>query len=135
VAVRIRLKKMGRRHRPFYRICVMDSRSARSGKVIEEVGTYDPLVREMEKQCSMRTARIDYWLSVGAKPTENVQRLIDRYKGKVPEVRIDQPKVRSVPDAAPMKSRRKREKPAEPELESPAEPEPQATTSQETAAE
>ena len=46
MAVRIRMKRLGRRHRPFYRICVMDARVPRDGKAIEEVGTYDPMVRE-----------------------------------------------------------------------------------------
>ncbi|MEC8473963.1 MAG: 30S ribosomal protein S16, partial [Planctomycetota bacterium] len=43
MAVRIRLKKMGRTHRPFYRVCAMDQRSPRDGRVIEELGTYDPM--------------------------------------------------------------------------------------------
>ena len=46
MAVRIRLKKMGRKHRPFYRICAMDVRVPRDGKAIEELGYYDPMVKD-----------------------------------------------------------------------------------------
>ena len=48
MAVRIRMKKFGRRHRPFYRICAMDARSPRDGRVLEELGTYDPMVPEVD---------------------------------------------------------------------------------------
>lgn len=113
MAVRIRLKKLGRRHRPYFRICVMDSRTPRDGKAIEEVGTYDPMIREKDKRCTMKSERIDYWLGVGALPTEKVKILIDKYKGKVPEVRIDKPVERVIPEftAAPPK---RAEAPAEP---------------------
>lgn len=102
MAVRIRMKKMGRRHQPYYRLCVMDSRTPRDGKVIEEVGTYDPLVRDTDKRCTMKAERIDYWLSVGALPTEKVKILIDKYKGKVPEVRLDRPREKSIPAPMPV---------------------------------
>ena len=48
MAVRIRMKKMGRKHRPFFRICAMDSRRPRDGRVLEELGTYDPMVPETD---------------------------------------------------------------------------------------
>jgi small subunit ribosomal protein S16 len=48
VAVRIRMKKMGRKHRPFYRICAMEIRAPRDGRVLEQLGTYDPLVPETD---------------------------------------------------------------------------------------
>lgn len=118
VAVRIRLKKLGRRHRPYFRICVMDARTGRDGKVIEEVGTYDPMVRATEKRCTMRAERIDYWLGVGALPTEKVKVLIDKFKGKVPAVRMDQAKTRAIPEAPVRRPPRKRkEQPAEPVAE------------------
>ena len=72
----------------------MDVRTARDGRAIEEVGTYDPLVPDKDKRCTMKAERIDYWLSVGAQPTEKVKILLDKYKGKVPETRIDAPKPR-----------------------------------------
>ncbi|TWT63051.1 30S ribosomal protein S16 [Rubinisphaera italica] len=80
MSVRIRMKKMGRTHRPFYRICVMDSRKPRDGKSIEEIGTYDPMVREKSQRVAIKMDRIDYWLSVGAQPTEKVGVLIRKVR-------------------------------------------------------
>ena len=79
MAVRIRMKKMGRRHRPFFRICAVDQRAPRDGKVIEELGHYDPMVSETDARASLNGERIDYWLSVGAQPSEKVKVLIDKY--------------------------------------------------------
>ena len=79
MAVRIRMKRLGRRHRPFYRICAMDSRSPRDGRAIEELGHYDPMVRETDARAVLNNERIDYWLGVGALPTENVKVLIKKY--------------------------------------------------------
>ncbi len=86
----------------YYRICVMDSRSPRDGKTIEEIGTYDPMIRETDQRVTLDGPRYDYWVSVGAKPTDQVARLAEKYKGKVPTVRIDVPKVR---DSALMPAR------------------------------
>ena len=79
MAVRIRMKKMGRTHRPFYRVCAMDSRAPRDGRVIEELGTYDPFVPETDARVVLKGERIDYWVSVGAKPTPKVAVLIKKY--------------------------------------------------------
>jgi len=79
VAVRIRMKKMGRRHRPFYRICAMDARRPRDGRVLEELGIYDPMVPEVDARAILKGDRIAYWLSVGAQPTEKVKVLIKKY--------------------------------------------------------
>jgi small subunit ribosomal protein S16 len=79
VAVRIRLKKMGRKHRPFYRICAMDVRVPRDGTAIEELGYYDPLVKDADARAVLKADRIDYWLSVGAQPSEKVRVLIKKY--------------------------------------------------------
>lgn len=57
----------------------MDSRSPRDGRVIEELGTYDPMVRETDARAILKGERIDYWLSVGAKPTPKVGVLIKKY--------------------------------------------------------
>ena len=70
---------MGRKHRPFFRLCAMDSRSPRDGRVIEELGTYDPMVPETDARAILKGERIDYWLSVGAKPTPKVGVLIRKY--------------------------------------------------------
>jgi small subunit ribosomal protein S16 len=79
VAVRIRMKKLGRRHRPFYRICAMDARTPRDGRVLEELGTYDPMVPDADARAVLNGQRIEYWLSAGAKPTEKVKVLIKKY--------------------------------------------------------
>ncbi len=74
--VKIRMKRMGRRHRPFYRINAMDARSPRDGKVIEELGRYDPLEPDESKQVVLKTERIQYWLNEGAQPSETVANLL-----------------------------------------------------------
>ena len=78
MAVRIRLKRMGRRHHPVYRINAMDSRSPRDGRVIEELGHYDPMAKEEDKQVRLNNERIEYWLSQGALPSDTVRDLLKR---------------------------------------------------------
>jgi small subunit ribosomal protein S16 len=73
------MKKMGRRHRPFYRICAMDARRPRDGRVLEELGTYDPMVPDADARALLNGQRIQYWLSVGAQPSEKVKVLIKKY--------------------------------------------------------
>ena len=80
MAVRIRLKRLGRRHLPFYRIAVMDSRSPRDGRSIEDVGHYDPMISDKSQRVTLNMERIDYWISVGAKPSDKVAVLIDKVK-------------------------------------------------------
>ena len=80
MAVRIRMKKMGRKHRPFFRICVVDSRKPRDGKTIEELGYYDPMVRDKSERVKLNMDRIEYWLSVGAQPSDKVAVLIKKVK-------------------------------------------------------
>ncbi|NUQ61238.1 MAG: 30S ribosomal protein S16 [Pirellulales bacterium] len=79
MAVRIRMKKMGKKHRPFYRICAADVRSPRDGRVLEELGTYDPMVPETDARALLKGERIQYWLSVGAQPSDKVKVLIKKY--------------------------------------------------------
>jgi small subunit ribosomal protein S16 len=73
----LRLKRMGRTHRPFYRLCAMDKRVPCGGKAIEQLGWYDPLAPE-EKQVSLKLDRIDYWLSVGAQPSDTVRGMLKK---------------------------------------------------------
>ena len=79
MSVRIRMKKLGRRHRPFYRICAMDSRVPRDGRVLEELGTYDPMVPDVDARAVLDGERIKHWLEVGAQPSEKVGVLIKKY--------------------------------------------------------
>jgi small subunit ribosomal protein S16 len=79
VSVKIRMKKMGRKNRPFFRICATDSRAPRDGRVIEEVGSYDPFVPETDARVILNNDRVNYWLSVGAQPSPKVAVLIRKY--------------------------------------------------------
>ncbi len=79
MSVRIRMKQFGRKHRPYYRICAMDIRRPRDGRVLEELGTYDPLVPETDARAVLNGERIAYWLSVGAQPSDKVRVLIKKY--------------------------------------------------------
>lgn len=74
VAVRIRLKRIGRIHAPFYRVVVVDQRKKRDGQVIEEVGIYDP-TRD-PSIIKIDSERAQYWLSVGAQPSNTVRNLL-----------------------------------------------------------
>jgi len=76
MAVRLRLKRAGRRHQPFYRLAAMDVRSPRDGRVIEELGFYDPLAKEDAQRVSLKRDRVEHWLSVGAQPSETVRSLL-----------------------------------------------------------
>ena len=79
MAVRIRLKRMGRTHRPFYRVCAIDKRAPRDGRVIEELGFYDPMVKETDARAQLKGERIDYWIGVGAQPSDRMKVLIKKY--------------------------------------------------------
>jgi len=74
VAVKIRLKRMGKIRAPYYRIVVADSRTKRDGRVIEEIGKYHPT--EEPSFIEVDSERAQYWLSVGAQPTEQVTALL-----------------------------------------------------------
>lgn len=76
MAVRLRLKRMGNAHRPFYRLVAVDGRRKRDGAVIEELGTYNPVDKVEENQVKLDTARCAYWLSVGAQPSDTVAGLL-----------------------------------------------------------
>ena len=79
MAVRIRMKKLGRKHRPFFRMVAIDSRCPRDGKVIEELGLYDPMIKDTDARATLNGERIAYWMSVGALPSENCATLIKKY--------------------------------------------------------
>jgi len=129
MAVRIRMKKMGRTHRPFFRVCVMDQRSPRDGRVIEEVGYYDPMCPETDARTVLKSDRIDHWLSVGAQPSEKMKVLIKKYgsegshldQQKAAMERLGQRK-HYTPSATPEPPAPKAEKPAEQPAESEAAP-------------
>lgn len=74
MAVKIRLTRLGDKKSPFYRMVVADSRCARNGKFIENLGTYNPLKEPFELK--LKKERVQYWLSVGATPTETARELL-----------------------------------------------------------
>lgn len=74
MAVKIRLKRFGKKRAPFYRVVVMDSRTKRDGRAIEEIGKYHPT--EEPSVIEINSDRAQYWLSVGAQPTEQVTALL-----------------------------------------------------------
>jgi small subunit ribosomal protein S16 len=80
VAVKLRLKRLGRSNRSFYRIAAMESRNPRDGAVLEELGWYDPRAKQPEQQLSLNLERVEHWLKVGAQPSQTVEALIRRRK-------------------------------------------------------
>src|SRR4051812_3847843 len=78
------MKSFGRRHRPFFRICAMDARSPRDGRAIEELGHYDPMVKDLAARAVLDVDRLRYWLSVGAQPSEKGASILKRHGVKKP---------------------------------------------------
>ena len=76
MATKIRLKRIGRRNRPFYRMVVMDSRSRRDGAAIEQLGWYNPI--DLDHSFSLKEDRILYWLKEGAQTTDATHKLLKR---------------------------------------------------------
>ena len=78
MSVRIRLRRMGNTHRPVYRLTAIDQRRAVGGRCIEELGHFDPAIRDEAKQATIKLDRCAYWLSVGAVPSTTVATLLKR---------------------------------------------------------
>ena len=85
MAVRIRMKRMGRKNRPYYRIVAIDSRQPRDGRVLEELGTYDPSIRDTDNRVTLKPARVKHWIGAGALPSDQVQVLLKKYMKKFEE--------------------------------------------------
>ena len=81
MAVRLRLKRMGRKKRPFYRVVAADSRFPRDGRHLEVLGHYNPMPQP--HMVKLELDRIDYWISVGAKPSDTVAALIKQVRCEV----------------------------------------------------
>lgn len=69
---------MGRRHKPFFRINVVDDRTPRDGKILEKLGHYDPLEKDPAKQIVLSRERVEFWLNCGAIPTDTVSQILLR---------------------------------------------------------
>ena len=85
MAVRIRMKMMGRKHRPFFRIVAIDHRQPRDGRELEELGSYDPMMTNKEERVKLKPDRIKHWLSKGALASEKVAVLFKKYMKKFEE--------------------------------------------------
>lgn len=128
MSVRIRMKQLGRKHRPYYRICAMEIRTPRGGRVLEELGTYDPMVSDTDARAVMNNERVDYWLSKGALPSDNVKVLIKKYgtngthadKQKLALDRLAQSRRRPEPIQPPPKAPRRTKAEAAEEAAEPA---------------
>ncbi|WP_067732796.1 30S ribosomal protein S16 [Novosphingobium naphthalenivorans] len=79
MSVSIRLSRGGAKKRPYYKIVVANSRAPRDGKYLEQVGTYNPLLaKDDENRVKLNEDRVNYWLGVGAQPTDRVARMLDK---------------------------------------------------------
>ena len=76
MAVKLRLTRMGRRHRPFFRLNAVESRTPRDGRIIEKLGHYDPLEKDSSKAKVLNVERIQYWLKAGAVPSDTVAEML-----------------------------------------------------------
>ena len=74
--VKIRLQRVGKKKAPFYHIVVADSKSPRDGKIIEQIGTYNPMVEPSEVKVDAE--KVEKWIKNGAKPTDTVKKLIEK---------------------------------------------------------
>ena len=78
--VKIRLQREGKKKAPFYHIVVADSRSPRDGKIIEQIGTYDPMTEP--STIVLNQEKVAQWIKNGAKPTDTVKKLIEKASNK-----------------------------------------------------
>jgi len=78
MAVKIRFKRFGHKNAPFYRLAATDSRTPRDGRVIEELGFYDPRNKDVTKQFVVQLDRCKYWMDQGAIPSETVSSLFKK---------------------------------------------------------
>jgi len=91
MSVKLRLKRMGRSNRAFFRLSAIDSRSPRNGRVIEELGFYDPLEKETAKQFVAKLDRCKHWLDIGAIPSETVSSLLKKSGVDHKQLRLPRP--------------------------------------------
>ena len=78
MAVKLRMTRIGRRHRPFFRINAVESRTPRDGRILEKLGHYDPIEKDPAKQIVLNRERAEYWLSKGAIPSDTVSQILLR---------------------------------------------------------
>src|ERR671929_2143494 len=91
MAVKLRLKRLGRSHGAFFRLNAIDSRTPRDGRVIEELGHYDPIEKDQAKQFVAKLDRCKYWLDHGAIPSETVSSLLKKNGLEHKQLRLPKP--------------------------------------------
>jgi small subunit ribosomal protein S16 len=91
------MKMMGRKHRPYFRIVAIDGRQPRNGRILEELGAYDPMVKNTDDRVRLNLERVDYWTGVGASASEKVAVLIRKYRTRMKKQAAAAPP----PEAAP----------------------------------
>src|SRR5277367_3837216 len=91
MSVKLRLKRMGRKNRSFFRLSAIDSRSPRDGRVVEELGHYDPCNKDQGKQFVADLDRCKHWLDVGAVPSETVSSLLKKSGLDHKQLRLPKP--------------------------------------------
>lgn len=96
MAVRIRMQQFGRSHRHFYRIVAIDHRQPREGRALEILGTYDPHMKDKEERVRLKADRLKYWLGVGAKPSYNVERFLQKYLEKFEKIEADRANIDAI---------------------------------------
>ena len=131
--VKIRLRRFGKRNTPIYRVVVADKRSPRDGRIIEEIGTYDPLLKN--NNFTLKLDRVDYWLGVGAQPSDTVASFIKKARKGPVEAAAEESVVEAVeapaaPEPVPEPEVAVAEEPAaeEPAAEEPPTPEAEVAT-------
>ncbi len=124
MAVRIRLSRGGSKKRPFYRIVAADSRAPRDGRFIEKLGTYNPMLpQDHEQRVVINSERVQYWLGIGAQPTDRLTKIFANLGLLKAQALREQPK-KSAPKAKAverMKAKEEAAKAAAAAAEAPAE--------------
>lgn len=90
MAVKIRMTRMGRRHRPFFRINAVESKTPRDGRILEKLGHYDPLEKNDDKQIVINKERIEFWISQGAVASDTCAQIFKKYDIACPQYEAKQ---------------------------------------------
>jgi small subunit ribosomal protein S16 len=85
------MKMLGRKHRHFFRIVAIDSRQPRDGRILEELGTYDPNIKNTDERVKLVPDRIKHWIQMGARPSERVAVFLKKYMAKFEQAAAAKP--------------------------------------------
>lgn len=90
MSVKIRMTRMGRRHRPFFRINAVESKTPRDGRILEKLGHYDPIEKNAEKQLVLNLERVKFWMGQGATPSDTVAEILVKNGVECPQLAAKQ---------------------------------------------